>query len=71
MKKIIYQPVSLLLILFSLTFELHAQTKITVDLSKSGHIISPSLFGIFFEDINLSAPRSQLGDLEDRSRAVP
>jgi Alpha-L-arabinofuranosidase len=34
----------------------HAQTtKITVDVNKPGHAISPTLFGIFFEDINLSA----------------
>lgn len=32
-----------------------AQTKITVDVNKPGHAISPTLFGIFFEDINLSA----------------
>jgi len=29
--------------------------KITIDVSKPGHAISPTLFGIFFEDINLSA----------------
>ena len=29
--------------------------KITIDVSKPGHTISPTLFGIFFEDINLSA----------------
>ena len=46
---------------FIMLFALHAQlsaqskTKITVDLNKPGHEISPILFGIFFEDINLSA----------------
>ncbi|MGC4102423.1 alpha-L-arabinofuranosidase C-terminal domain-containing protein [Ferruginibacter sp.] len=34
---------------------LQAQTKITVDVNKTEHKISPTLFGIFFEDINLSA----------------
>lgn len=34
---------------------IHAQTKITVDVNKPGHAISPTLFGVFFEDINLSA----------------
>ena len=32
-----------------------ADAKITVQVNKPGHIISPTLFGIFFEDINLSA----------------
>lgn len=31
------------------------KAKITVDISQPGHKISPTLFGIFFEDINLSA----------------
>jgi alpha-L-arabinofuranosidase len=30
-------------------------TKITVQIHQPGHVISPALFGIFFEDINLSA----------------
>ncbi|MDP4275323.1 MAG: alpha-L-arabinofuranosidase C-terminal domain-containing protein [Bacteroidota bacterium] len=30
------------------------KTKITVEVNKPGHAISPNLFGIFFEDINLS-----------------
>ncbi|HEX2935405.1 MAG TPA: alpha-L-arabinofuranosidase C-terminal domain-containing protein [Bacteroidales bacterium] len=34
---------------------IYAQTKITVDVNKPGHGISPTLFGVFFEDINLSA----------------
>jgi alpha-L-arabinofuranosidase len=32
-----------------------AATRITVEVTKPGHAISPTLFGIFFEDINLSA----------------
>lgn len=45
------------IMLFALHTQLSAQlkTKITVDLNKPGHEISPTLFGIFFEDINLSA----------------
>ena len=39
--------------------QLYAQksstAKITVDVGTPGHTISPTLFGIFFEDINLSA----------------
>jgi alpha-L-arabinofuranosidase len=31
-----------------------AKTTITVNVNKPGHAISPTLFGIFFEDINLS-----------------
>ena len=33
----------------------NAEAKITVEVNKPGHTISPTLFGIFFEDINLSA----------------
>jgi alpha-L-arabinofuranosidase len=48
------------LILIALTSFLQAQphgaeTKISVEVNKPGHTISPTLFGIFFEDINLSA----------------
>src|SRR5271165_3676881 len=32
-----------------------AQATITVDVDKPGHAVSPLLWGIFFEDINLSA----------------
>jgi len=51
----------ILLMLLPTTFLLQAQSgkigkaKITVDVNKPGHAISPTLFGIFFEDINLSA----------------
>jgi alpha-L-arabinofuranosidase len=31
------------------------EVKITVEVNKPGHTISPTLFGIFFEDINLSS----------------
>ncbi len=40
---------------FVLAYAAQAQTSITVDVNKPGHSVSPSLFGIFFEDINLSA----------------
>lgn len=47
--------------LFALSSFINAQTpelnkaKISVEVSKPGHKISPTLFGIFFEDINLSS----------------
>src|SRR5580693_10041938 len=34
---------------------LFAEASLTVDVDKPGHAISPTLWGIFFEDINLSA----------------
>ena len=40
---------------FVLAQAVQAQTSITVDVNKPGHSVSPSLFGVFFEDINLSA----------------
>ncbi len=46
---------SRLCIAFFVLVSAQAQTKITVDVNKPGHAISPTLFGIFFEDINLSA----------------
>jgi alpha-L-arabinofuranosidase len=61
MNKRIGQLVSLVLMLFVLTSFTHPQSnrvnvaKITVDVDKPGHSISPFLFGVFFEDINLSA----------------
>jgi len=61
MNKKIYKIESLILILFAFTYLLQAQShdeaeaKITVEVNKPGHTISPTLFGIFFEDINLSA----------------
>jgi len=45
----------LILLFFVLGNTVQAQTKITVDVNKPGHAISPALFGIFFEDINLSS----------------
>ncbi|MDP4240641.1 MAG: alpha-L-arabinofuranosidase C-terminal domain-containing protein [Bacteroidota bacterium] len=45
----------LILLFFVLGNAAQAQTRITVDVTKLGHAISPTLFGIFFEDINLSA----------------
>lgn len=44
-----------ILLLLTMVSAIQAQTKITVDVNKPGHVISPTLFGIFFEDINLSA----------------
>ena len=32
-----------------------AQVTINIDLNKSGHPVSPTLYGIFFEDINHAA----------------
>ncbi len=51
-------PVILLLVLGSLVQgqdQPSRQAKITVDAGKPAHSISPALFGIFFEDINLSS----------------
>lgn len=53
-KKSIYF-INLFAAFFVLASAAQAQTKITVDVNKPGHEISPTLFGIFFEDINLSA----------------
>ncbi|HSC52955.1 MAG TPA: alpha-L-arabinofuranosidase C-terminal domain-containing protein [Phnomibacter sp.] len=39
----------------AVTHVVQAQTKIIVDVNKKGNPISPTLFGVFFEDINLSA----------------
>jgi hypothetical protein len=61
MKKKIHQFMDLGLSLLILTSFLQAQVegkakaKITVEVNKPGHTISPTLFGIFFEDINLSS----------------
>jgi alpha-L-arabinofuranosidase len=61
LEKTIYKQVSLFLTLIILSSFLFAQpkkegkAKITVEVNKPGHAISPTLFGIFFEDINLSA----------------
>jgi alpha-L-arabinofuranosidase len=60
MKKIL-QLLSLIVLLSLFVLKINAQKKggkeatITVDVNKPGHTISPTLFGIFFEDINLSA----------------
>jgi alpha-L-arabinofuranosidase len=55
MKRKSHQLGCKILFLIALTSNLQAQTTITVDVNKPGHTISPTLFGIFFEDINLSA----------------
>jgi len=61
MKQSILQIAGSFLILFIIASFLQAQphgaveTRITVEVSKPGHPISPTLFGAFFEDINLSA----------------
>jgi alpha-L-arabinofuranosidase len=60
MNKRLNRLISLTLSLLALTSILQAkpratgETKITVEVNKPGHKISPMLFGIFFEDINLS-----------------
>jgi alpha-L-arabinofuranosidase len=54
MKKQIYSILLGVIISF-FAFQLKAGTKITVEVNRPGHTISPVLFGIFFEDINLSA----------------
>ncbi|MFR3215529.1 MAG: alpha-L-arabinofuranosidase C-terminal domain-containing protein [Dysgonomonas mossii] len=58
--KIIRKACLFLSLTLSVSFlQLYAQksstAKITVDVGTPGHTISPTLFGIFFEDINLSA----------------
>jgi len=40
-----------------------ASVPITVDATKPGHAVSPSLWGLFFEDINLSADGGLYGEL--------
>jgi alpha-L-arabinofuranosidase len=61
MKNRIHQFSEAILVLSIMTCLLQAQlqkdtgVKITVEADRPGHTISPSLFGIFFEDINLSA----------------
>jgi hypothetical protein len=61
MKRKIHQLVSLVSVLCAFTSSLQAQpqgaaeAKMTAEVDKPGHTISPVLFGIFFEDINLSA----------------
>lgn len=54
MKRKTLPLVNLGLALFAFTSFLQAQPKITVEVNKPGHTISPTLFGIFFEDINNS-----------------
>jgi alpha-L-arabinofuranosidase len=61
MERKIFKRCISVLILFTLVSGLSAQkpkagaAKITVEVNQPGHMISPLLFGIFFEDINLSA----------------
>ena len=56
-----FHPAYVVIILFAFTSIPYAQSqeaaeaKISVEVNKPGHVISPTLFGIFFEDINLSA----------------
>ena len=40
---------------FMLACSIFAQATVTVDVNKPGHAVPPTLWGIFFEDINLSA----------------
>lgn len=57
--KVTTKALLLISLLFSSVPLLQAQktskAKLTVDVSHPGHPISPTLFGVFFEDINLSA----------------
>jgi alpha-L-arabinofuranosidase len=46
---------ALALLLLAGSVSVSGKTAITVEVDKPGHSISPNLFGIFFEDINLSA----------------
>ena len=59
MKNRIYMIASFILFTFTILLQAQqqetAQAKISVEVDKPGHSISPTLFGIFFEDINLSA----------------
>ncbi len=61
MKRTIGPRTLLILVLCAATSPVSAKpsgsgsARITVDVGKPGHKISPTLFGIFFEDINLSA----------------
>jgi len=45
----------LVLIFGAFAHSAFAQASLTVDIDKPGHPVSPTLWGIFFEDINLSA----------------
>jgi alpha-L-arabinofuranosidase len=45
----------LLMTCAALTCSAFAQATVTIDVDKPGHAVSPLLWGIFFEDINLSA----------------
>src|ERR1044071_612474 len=49
---LLFAPLLVLLSSFSLSA---APASITVEVSHPGHAISPTLYGIFFEDINCSA----------------
>ena len=55
LKKIILQFAICGITFISLFNNLQAKTTISIAVNKPGHTISPNLFGIFFEDINLSA----------------
>src|ERR1041385_35816 len=69
---LLFAPLLVLLSSFSLSA---APASITVDVSHPGHVISPTLYGIFFEDINCSADGGLYGELirnrnfEDSDRA--
>src|SRR5947207_300223 len=58
MKRLAHQfaTLSLALVLCAATGLAHAATAmLTIEANRPGHQISPTLFGIFFEDINCSA----------------
>lgn len=60
-----------------LTTLLHAQTSISLDLSKPGHKVSPMLYGLMTEEINHSYDGGLYGELiqnrsfKDSSRSIP
>ncbi len=58
--------------LISFTSFLHAQKKITVNAAKPGAAVSPTMWGIFFEDINFAADGGLYAELvKNRSFEFP
>src|SRR3990172_2228160 len=47
--------VVLTLLMFVLAVTMRAQPRVTVDVGKPGAKISPTMYGVFFEDINFGA----------------
>src|SRR5476651_1957455 len=61
MKKLIFTIVGLLC--FCIPNHLRAQTKLTLDLTKPGHNVSPKLYGLMTEEINHSYDGGLYGEL--------